>query len=153
MKIGEIRGAEGSRGRRKRVGRGIGSGHGKTATRGHKGQKSRGTGKIRPGFEGGQTPLHRRVRKRKGLSKTAMPTGLFKKKYNIVNIGQLERFQANALVTPQSLLASRVISQLREGVRILGKGEVTKPLRVRAHHFSEAAREKLTAAGGTIEVI
>jgi len=151
IRLGQLSPARGSRRRSKRVGRGMGSGHGKTATRGMKGQKARGS--VRPGFEGGQTPLTLRLRKRKGLSKTAMPQGRFRKEHASVNVGRLERFDADAVITPEVLLQSRVIRKLGDGLRILGEGEVTKPLTVRAHHFSKAARAKLLAAGGKVEVI
>jgi len=151
IRLGQIAATPGARRRAKRTGRGIGSGHGKTAGRGHKGQKARGN--VRPGFEGGQTPLYRRLRKRKGISKTAMPKGRFRKEYAVVNLGQLDAFAANTLVTPKLLLAKRVIRKLGDGLRVLGDGELTKPLLVRAHHFSASALEKLTAAGGSAEVI
>jgi large subunit ribosomal protein L15 len=151
IRLGQLSPGPGARRPSKRVGRGIGSGHGKTATRGHKGQKARGS--VRPGFEGGQTPLTLRLRKRKGLSKTAMPQGRFRKEYAAVNVGRLERFDADAVITPEVLLQARVIRKLGAGLRILGDGEVTKPFTVRAHHFSKTARSKLQAAGGKVEVI
>jgi large subunit ribosomal protein L15 len=151
IRLGQLSPQPGARRRSKRVGRGIGSGHGKTATRGSKGQKARGS--VRPGFEGGQTPLTLRLRKRKGLSKTAMPQGRFRREYAVVNVGRLERFEPDSVVTPETLLQSRVIRSLRDGLRILGEGEITRPLTVRAHHFSKAARAKLLAAGGKVEVI
>ena len=135
----------------KRVGRGIGSGHGKTSTRGHKGQRARGS--VRPGFEGGQTPLQRRLRKLKGISKTAMNIGIFRKEYAIVNVGQLEVFEPNTVVTPELLVQARIVRELRSGLRVLGNGELTRPLTVRAHHFSSSAAAKIDAAGGSTEVI
>jgi len=141
----------GARHRPKRKGCGIGSGHGKTAGRGHKGQKARG--KVRPGFEGGQTPLQRRMRKLRGISKTAYPQGRFRKHYAAINLGQLERLEANSEVTPQLLLERGLIRKLGAGLRILGGGELTKPLRVKAHHFSASARRKLEALGGAAEVV
>jgi len=135
----------------KRVGRGIGSGHGKTSTRGHKGQLARGS--VRPGFEGGQTPLQRRMRKLKGISKTAMNIGVFRKEYAIVNIGQLEVFEPNTVVTPELMVQARVVREVRDGVRVLGNGELTRPLTVHAHHFSSSAAEKIAAAGGSTEVL
>lgn len=135
----------------KRVGRGIGSGHGKTSCRGHKGQRARGS--IRPGFEGGQTPIQRRMRKLKGISKNAMNIGMFRKVYAIVNVGQLEKFAPNTVVTPDLLLETRVIRELRDGLRVLGVGELAKPLIVHAHHFSSSAAEKIAAAGGSTEVV
>jgi large subunit ribosomal protein L15 len=135
------------------VGRGPGSGHGKTSGRGHKGDKARGASKL--GFEGGQTPLHRRLPKQRGVGKT--PRGFkseaFKTHYAIVNLGDLEAFEANAVVTPETLLAARVINGVRDGVKILGDGKLTKPLTVRAHKFSTSAREAITALGGAAESI
>ena len=135
----------------KRVGRGTGSGHGKTSCRGHKGQKARGS--VRPGFEGGQTPLQRRFRKLKGISKTAMNIGIFRKEYAIVNVGQLEVFEPKTVVTPELLVQARIVREVRDGLRVLGNGELTKPLTVRAHHFSSSAAAKIAAAGGSTEVI
>lgn len=135
----------------KRVGRGIGSGHGKTSTRGHKGQWARGS--VRPGFEGGQTPLQRRLRKRKGISKTAMNIGIFRKEYAIVNIGQLDQFEPQTVITPELLVQARVIREVHDGLRVLGNGELSKPLTVRAHHFSSSAAAKISAAGGSTEVL
>ncbi len=151
LRIDNLRPAAGARRGKKRVGRGIGSGHGKTSTRGQKGQRSRGG--IAPGFEGGQTPLHRRLPKKRGLARKAMPFGRFKKTYAIVNLEQLEKLDAHTTVTPALLKERGVIKQVRDGVRVLGKGELTKPLTVRAHHFSASALHKIEAAGGTAEVI
>jgi large subunit ribosomal protein L15 len=151
LRIDNLRPAAGARRGKKRVGRGIGSGHGKTSTRGQKGQRARGG--IAPGFEGGQTPLHRRLPKRRGLARKAMPVGMFKKTYAIVNLEQLEKLDAHTTVTPELLKERGVIKQGRDGVRVLGKGELTKSLTVRAHHFSASALQKIEAAGGTAEVI
>jgi len=151
MRIGELSPPPGAKHRRKRVGFGIGSGHGKTAGRGMKGQKARGS--VPPRFEGGQTPLHRRMRKLRGVSKSAMPRGMFRKEYAIINVGQLERFDPQTEVTPEVLVASRVIKSVKDGVRVLGEGEITKPLRILASHFSKSARAKLEAVGGTAEVV
>ena len=140
----------GSRKTAKRVGRGIGSGHGKTSTRGHKGQRARN--KVRPGFEGGQTPIQRRLRKLKGTSQSAMNIGVFAKEYAIVNVGQLEQFEPNTVVTPDLLLKTRIIRDLRDGLRVLGGGELTKPLAIQAAHFSSSAAAKITAVGGSMEV-
>ncbi|HEX2952095.1 MAG TPA: 50S ribosomal protein L15 [Armatimonadota bacterium] len=134
----------------KRVGRGIGSGHGKTSTRGHKGQKARNS--VRPGFEGGQTPIQRRLRKRKGVSQSAMNIGIFRKEYAIVNVGQLDKFEANTVITPELLVKSRIVREIRDGLRVLGGGELTKPLTIQAKYFSTSAAEKITAAGGSMEV-
>lgn len=135
----------------KRVGRGTGSGHGKTSCRGHKGQKQRGS--VRPGFEGGQTPIQRRFRKLKGISKTAMNIGIFHKEYAIVNVGQLEVFEPKTVVTPEMLVQARIVRELRDGLRVLGNGELSKPITVRANHFSSSAAAKIAAAGGSTEVI
>ncbi|MHB0936674.1 MAG: 50S ribosomal protein L15 [Armatimonadota bacterium] len=135
----------------KRVGRGTGSGHGKTSCRGHKGQKARGS--VRPGFEGGQTPIQRRFRKMKGISKTAMNIGIFRKEYAIVNVGQLEVFEPNTVVTPELLVQARIVREVRDGLRVLGNGELSKALTVRANHFSSSAAAKIAAAGGSTEVI
>ena len=152
MHAGELRPAPGAKKRKKRVGRGMGSGHGKTSTRGMKGQKARE--QVRLGFEGGQTPLYRRLRKRRGMGKSARNLGVFARVYAEVNIGRLEeRFEAGTVVTPELLVEQRVVRNLRDGVRVLGEGELTKALTVRAHHFSEAARAKIEAAGGKAEVI
>lgn len=134
----------------KRVGRGIGSGHGKTSTRGHKGQRARGS--VRPGFEGGQTPIQRRLRKLKGVSQSAMNIGIFKKEYAIINVGQLDVFEPNTVVTPDLLVRTRIVSEIRDGLRVLGNGELTKPLTVHASHFSKSASAKINAAGGSTEV-
>ncbi len=130
----------------KRVGRGIGSGHGKTATRGYKGQKSRSGTSIRPGFEGGQMPLHRRLPKR-GF------TNIFRREYAVVNLKSLASFEAGAQVDPEALKAKGIVRNLREGLKVLGVGELSHALRVRAHKFSKSAAEKIQKAGGTVEVI
>ncbi len=131
---------------RKRVGRGPGSGNGKTAGKGHKGQLSRSGHSHRRNFEGGQMPLVRRMPK-SGF------TNIFRKEYAIVNVGQLDRFPAGSEVTPDVLLAEGVISQLRDGVKILGDGALSRKLTVRAHKFSKKAQELIQAAGGSCEVI
>jgi len=152
MHIGDLRPAPGAKRKRKRLGRGMGSGLGKTSGRGMKGQKARGS--VRPGFEGGQTPLYRRLRKRRGVSQAARNIGIFRRSYAEINVGRLEeRFDADAVVTPELLLQQRVVRKLGDGLRILGGGQLTKSLTVRAHHFSAAARAKIEAAGGTAEVI
>ncbi|HID05766.1 MAG TPA: 50S ribosomal protein L15 [Armatimonadetes bacterium] len=151
MRLDTLRPAPGSKRRRERVGRGIAAGRGKTCGRGTKGQKAREN--IPPGFEGGQTPLYKRVPKLRGVSKRAMPREPFRKHYAIVNVGQLERFPAQTEVTPQLLLEAGIIDELGDGVRILGEGELTKPLIVKAHHFSKTARRKIEAVGGQAEVI
>jgi len=152
MHMGELAPPSGATKKRNRVGRGMSSGHGKTSGRGMKGQKARTN--VRPGFEGGQTPLYRRLRKRRGLSKSSRNIGLFRRRYAEVNVGRLqESFEAGAEVTPQVLLERRTIRKLDDGLRVLGEGDLTKALTVRAHHFTAAARAKIEAAGGTAEVI
>ncbi len=138
---------KGANKRKKRVGRGPGSGHGKTSTRGHKGQKSRSGYSSMRGFEGGQMPLHRRLPKR-GF------TNIFKKEWTEINLKMLELwYEANDTVTPDSLVEKGVVSKLaKDGVVILANGELTKPLKVQAHRFSDKAKEKIQAAGGTVEV-
>ncbi|HEY8498171.1 MAG TPA: 50S ribosomal protein L15 [Limnochordales bacterium] len=150
MKLHDLKPAPGSRHRPKRVGRGIGSGHGKTSTRGHKGQWARSGGAKGPGFEGGQTPLHRRLPKLRRFTNAP-----FKKEFAIVNVGDLARvFEPGATVSPETLLERRLIRELpKDGVKILGDGELDKALVVRAHRFSRSAIEKIQAAGGTVEVI
>jgi large subunit ribosomal protein L15 len=145
MNLHDLKPAPGSVKNRKRVGRGIGSGHGKTACRGTKGQKARNT--VRPGFEGGQTPLHRRLPLRRGFRNT------FKKEYAIVNLSRLADFEAGTVVTPELLKERRIIDAIKDGVKILGDGELSHPLTVRAHRFSKSAEEKLKALGGAAEVI
>ena len=152
MHIGDLRPAPGAKRKRRRAGRGISAGRGKTAGRGMKGQKARGS--VRPGFEGGQTPLYRRLRKRRGVSQAARNIGIFRRSYAQVNVGRLEQtFDPGAVVTPELLLQQRVVRKLGDGLRILGEGQLTKALTVRAHHFSAAAKAKIEAAGGTVEVI
>jgi large subunit ribosomal protein L15 len=138
---------------RKRVGRGLGSGKGRYSGRGIKGQKARsGSAKMRPGFEGGQMPLHMRLGKQRGpTSKDAMPIGPFRTSTVPVNLRDLDaRFDDGAEVTPEALVAARVIKNTRTDVKILGVGELTKKLTVSAHAFSATAREKIEAAGGTV---
>ncbi len=136
----------GARQERKRVGRGIGSGLGKTSGRGHKGQKARSGGSIRPGFEGGQMPLQRRLPKR-GF------TNIFRKVYTVINLKDLERFAAGTEVTPRLLLDQGVIREVRDGVKVLGSGEVKVAMTVVAHAFSQSAFSKITASGGKAEVL
>ncbi len=144
--IGTLRAPRGAHKRPKRVGQGMGSGHGKTATRGHKGQRSRAGMRMRPGFEGGQMPLHRRLPKR-GF------TNIFKKRFAVVNLRDLADFDAKEKVTPELLLDRGVVKNLRDGLKVLGNGDLKAGLHVVAHHFSESAREKIEKAGGKAEVI
>jgi len=140
---------------RKRVGRGLGSGKGRYAGRGIKGQKSRaGSHKMRVGFEGGQMPIYMRIGKLRGsTSKDAMPIGPFRTSAVGVNVRELERFDAGDEVTPEALVEKRAIKNTRTDVKLLGVGEVTKKLTVRVHAISGSAREKIEAAGGTVELL
>jgi large subunit ribosomal protein L15 len=146
MELHNLAPKAGARKDRKRVGRGPGSGNGKTAGKGHKGQLSRSGHSHKRNFEGGQMPLVRRMPKR-GF------TNIFRKEFVIVNVGQLERFPAGSEVTPDLLLAEGVISRLRDGLKILGDGSLSRKLTVRAHKFSKKAQEAIQAAGGACEVI
>lgn len=146
MKLDELKPAEGSRFERKRIGRGIGSGTGKTSGKGHKGQNARSGGGVRPGFEGGQMPLYRRLPKR-GF------TNIFAKEYVAVNVSELERFDNGTEVSAELLKEAGVISKVKDGVKILGRGEITKKLTVKAAKFSASAQEKIEKAGGKTEVI
>lgn len=146
MRLHELSSPKGARTAKKRVGRGTGSGLGKTSGRGHKGQKSRSGGGVRPGFEGGQMPLQRALPKR-GF------TSVFKKEYNEINIARLNVFPDGTQVTPILLKEKGIIKSIKDGVRILGNGELERALTVTAHGFSKTASEKIQAAGGKIEVI
>lgn len=146
MKLHKLRAPKGSVKSPKRKGRGTGSGLGKTAGRGHKGQKSRSGGGVRPGFEGGQMPLIRRIPKR-GF------TNIFAKIYTEVNVGQLETFEPGTEITPELLREKGIIKKLNDGIKILGDGELTKSLVVKAHRFSKTAQQKIEAVGGKAEVI
>ncbi|MGM9944294.1 MAG: 50S ribosomal protein L15 [Lysinibacillus sp.] len=146
MKLHELKPAEGSRKQRNRVGRGIGSGNGKTAGKGHKGQNARSGGGVRPGFEGGQNPLFRRLPKR-GF------TNINRKEYAIVNLDALNRFEDGAEVTPALLLETGVVSNEKAGIKVLGNGTLNVKLTVKAHKFSASAKEAIENAGGTTEVI
>jgi large subunit ribosomal protein L15 len=146
MRLHDLGPAGGSKKRRKRVGRGIGSGHGKTSTRGHKGQNARSGGGVRPGFEGGQMPLYRRLPKR-GF------TNIFKKQYAIVNVNDLNQFEQDTKITPELMIERGLVKKAKDGIKILGKGELNVKLHVEAHAFSESARQKIETAGGKAEVI
>jgi len=146
VKLNELKPAAGAKTSPKRVGRGVGSGLGKTSARGHKGQKARSGGGVRPGFEGGQMPLSRRLPKR-GF------TNVFGKEYAIVNVSDLDRFENGTEVTAELLLESRIIRKPLDGLKVLGNGEITKKLTVKATKFTKTAAEKIAAAGGTAEVI
>jgi large subunit ribosomal protein L15 len=140
-----------SRKNRKRVGRGHGSGHGKTSCRGQKGLKARYS--VPRGFEGGQNKLYMRLPMMRGLSNKAHNIGMFRKEIATVNVEQLDIFPAGTQVTPELLLETRVIRKLGDGLKILGEGELDKALTVKAHAFSATAREKIEKAGGVAEVI
>lgn len=146
MRLDELQPAEGSRFKVKRVGRGIGSGNGKTSGKGHKGQNARSGGGVRPGFEGGQMPLYRRLPKR-GF------TNIFAKQYVTINVSELERFDDGTTVTAELLKESGVVSKVMDGIKILGRGELTKKLEVKVAKFSASALEKIEKAGGKAEVI
>jgi len=139
--------ARGSTSTRKRVGRGPGSGLGKTSGRGEKGQKSRSGHKSKLGFEGGQMPLHRRVPKR------GFTNARFRKEFACVNLERLEIFDAGSIITPDVLLKRGIIKKLKDGLKVLGEGALTKPLTVRAHKFSAKAQERITGIGGKAEVL
>ena len=146
MKLHELSPAAGSAKDSYRKGRGPGSGNGKTAGKGHKGQNARSGGGVRPGFEGGQIPLYRKHPKRGFNNK-------FAKVYTIVNVEQLNVFEAGAVVDVEALMAKRIVRKVVDGVKILGNGELTRALTVKATVFSASAKEKIEAAGGKIEVV
>lgn len=147
MRLHDLRPAPGSTHARKRVGRGTGSGHGTTAGKGHKGQKARAGGGVKPGFEGGQTPLYRRLPQRRGF------TNITRKEYAVINLDDLEKFDAGAEVSVETLVESGMVKRLKDGVKVLGDGELTKALTVKVHKFSKSAEEKIKSAGGTAEVL
>ena len=147
MNLNELKPAEGSKKDSFRVGRGHGSGNGKTAGRGHKGQKARSGGGVRPGFEGGQMPIYRRLPKR-GF------TNIFAKTYTEINVTALNSFEDGAVVDADALKAAGIIKKINDGVKVLGRGELTaKNITVQAAKFTKSAEEKITAAGGKAEVI
>lgn len=146
MKLNELKPVEGARHYKKRVGRGTGSGLGKTSTRGHKGQNARSGGGVRPGFEGGQTPLFKRLPKR-GF------TNINRLEYAVVNVSDLNTFEAGSVVDLQALKQKGLVKKEYEGVKVLGNGELKVALNVKAKKFSETAKEKISAAGGSIEVL
>jgi large subunit ribosomal protein L15 len=146
VKQNSIGPAPGSRRPRKRVGRGLGS-HGTYSGRGSKGQKSRAGFKMRPGFEGGQLPLIKRLPRLRGF------TNIFRVEYSIVSVGSLNKFDAGAEVTPETLLAAGLLKNLKRPVKVLADGDIDRAIRVRAHRFSAAARAKIEAAGGAAEEV
>ncbi len=146
MRIEDLKPADGCRKRNKRVGRGIGSGHGKTSCKGHKGQKARaGSGKG-AGFEGGQMPLQRRIPKR-GFK------NYFAKEYAVINLKELARIEDSDVITPELLVERGIIRQIKDGIKILGAGEIKRPVTIKAKMFSAAAAAKIAAAGGKAETI
>ncbi|MFZ5597007.1 MAG: 50S ribosomal protein L15 [Bacillota bacterium] len=147
VQLSDLRPNPGSRKKPNRKGQGIGSGNGKTAGRGHKGQKARSGGGVRPGFEGGQMPLQRRMPKR------GFTNAVFTKHIVAINLDLLNRFEAGTVVTPELLLENRVIRKIGDGVKILGNGNIEKALTIKAHAFSKSAVEKIEASGGKAEVI
>lgn len=147
MKLHELKPAPGARRRATRVGRGIGSGHGKTSGRGHKGQGARSGGVKGPGFEGGQNPIQRRLPKR------GFTNARFKKEYAEVKLSDLNRFEPGTVITPEVLRSEGLVKQMRDGIKVLGNGEIDRSLTVRAHGFTKSAAAKIEAAGGKAEVI
>lgn len=147
MKLHELQPAPGSKKEPTRKGRGIGSGLGKTSGKGHKGQNARSGGGVRPGFEGGQMPLQQRVPKR-GFNNAA-----FRKEIIAINLNALNRFESGTEVTPEALVEAGIIKAVKDGVKILGNGELDKALTVKVHSFSKSAIAKIEAAGGKAEVI
>jgi len=146
MRIEDIRPAEGSTKNKKRVGRGVGSGHGKTSCKGHKGQKARSGGTKGAGFEGGQMPLQRRIPKR-GF------TNIFKKEYAIINLDTLDAMKDEAVITPELLIEKGVIKKRKDGLKVLANGSIQRPVTIKANAFSTSAAAKIEAAGGKTEVI
>lgn len=146
MELSRLKPPEGSRKKRKRVGRGSGSGHGGTSCKGHKGQNARSGGGAKPGFEGGQMPLSRRLPKRGFRNK-------FRKDIIVVNLEQLKKFEEGSIVDTDTLLRLGIIKRKGDGVKILGKGDITYPLTLRVNNISRSAREKIEATGGSVEVI
>ena len=147
MKIQDLTPAAGSTKKVKRIGRGMGSGHGRTATKGHKGQKARSGGTKGPSFEGGQTPLQRRLPKR------GFKNYPFKREYAVINLSDLEKMADAAVVTPETIFERGIVKDLKSGIKILGGGTISKAITVKAHAFSASAVEKINAAGGKAEVL
>jgi len=148
MRIEDIKPAEGSTKKRKRVGRGVGSGHGKTACKGHKGQKARSGGTKGAGFEGGQMPLQRRVPKRGFKCKN-----IFKKEFAIVNLDVLDGMTGDAVITPELLIERGIVKRKKDGLKVLADGSIKRPVTIKANAFSSSAAAKIEAAGGKTEVI
>ena len=146
MNLNELSPSQGSCRKRNRVGRGNGSGHGTTSCRGSKGHNARSGGGVRPGFEGGQMPIHRRLPKR-GI------TNIFKKEYAVLNLKDLDRFESGAVVDEAALVRAGLVKGRRDGVKLLGNGELKSSLTIRINKISQSAREKVEQAGGSVEVI
>ena len=146
MKLHELSPASGSRQTRKRLGRGVGTGQGKTAGRGTKGQGSRSGGGVRPGYEGGQMPIHRRLPKR-GF------TNIFKKQVAIINVKDLNRFESGSDIDEVTLVKQGLVKGRYDAIKLLGQGEIDRPVQIKVHAASKSAQAKITAAGGTVEVI
>jgi large subunit ribosomal protein L15 len=146
MRVQDLSPPEGSTKKRKRVGRGPGSGHGKTSCRGHKGQKARSGGSIAPGFEGGQMPLTRRLPKR-GF------TNIFKKSYAVVNLKDLNRLGQRDAIAIEALREAGLVKKIQDGVKVLGEGEIAYPLILKANRVSKTAKSKIEAAGGKVEIL
>lgn len=146
MRIHDLSPAKASKKNRKRVGRGPGSGHGKTSCRGHKGQKSRSGGGVRPGFEGGQMPLQRRLPKR-GFA------NVYKKSYTLININDLNRFEPETVLDLEALKEADLVKGLKDGVKLLGDGEISHPIVIKVQKASKTAKEKIEAAGGKVEIL
>ncbi len=147
MRQNELSPAPGSKKNRKRVGRGDGSGHGTYSGRGCKGQKSRAGYKMKPGFEGGQLPLIKRLPRKRGF------VNIFRTEYSVINLNKLSMFEVGSEVTPERLVAAGLVKSLRHPVKVLAEGEITFPLSVKAHKFSTTAKTKIEAAGGTVEEV
>ena len=146
MKINQLKPPKGAIKKRKRVGRGPGSGHGKTSCRGHKGANARSGGGVLPGFDGGQMPLKRRLPKR-GFH------NLFKKRFAIINIRYLARFEKDSLVNVETLITSGLAKGHHAGIKLLGEGKINYPLTLKVHSYSKTAKEKIEAAGGKVEAV
>lgn len=146
MRLGDLKPAEGSKRETKRVGRGVGSGHGKTSCKGHKGQKARSGRKKGPGFEGGQTPLQRRLPKRGFKNR-------FKIEYAIINLKDVNRVEGLDIITPEVLMEKGILKSLKDGIKVLGEGEIQRPFTIKADAFSSSALAKIAAAGGKAEII
>ena len=146
MKLHELSPASGSRKARKRLGRGVATGQGKTAGRGTKGQGSRSGGGVRPGYEGGQMPIHRRLPKR-GF------TNIFKKQIAVINVRDLNRFESGSDIDEVALVKQGLVKGRYDAIKLLGQGEIDRPVQIKVHAVSKSAQAKITAAGGTVEVI